>query len=238
MSRRWKKIPKNNERREGGLPRCRCTLSKFLRLRYFKHCNHLIICDMFKWKYLLRSIHFWNFFLRDWNKRYQKGVPISVIIGNFLWICPIRETLWLLLWETSTYLNFLNILYSRIIGPLSNLKAFSNAFKCPLGSTMNPNHKCQIWWRNENESMMAAVQLRRCGQPCYDNTTKSFHPWHLGCQQLCKEIVFRWKVLTSAVNGPFLYRQEIFRETLTIEKILLKVMYIKLFLENSWIELK
>ncbi|XP_066921602.1 endothelin-converting enzyme homolog [Clytia hemisphaerica] len=33
----------------------------------------------------------------------------------------------------------------RTIGPLSNLKAFSDAFKCPLGTPMNPLKKCRVW---------------------------------------------------------------------------------------------
>lgn len=33
----------------------------------------------------------------------------------------------------------------RTIGPLSNLKAFSDAFKCPLGTPMNPIKKCRVW---------------------------------------------------------------------------------------------
>jgi membrane metallo-endopeptidase-like protein 1 len=33
----------------------------------------------------------------------------------------------------------------RIIGPFSNLEDFSNDFRCPLGSNMNPVKKCQVW---------------------------------------------------------------------------------------------
>lgn len=33
----------------------------------------------------------------------------------------------------------------RVIGPLSNLKEFSNIFGCPIGSPMNPKDKCEIW---------------------------------------------------------------------------------------------
>jgi predicted metalloendopeptidase len=34
---------------------------------------------------------------------------------------------------------------ARVIGPLQNLEAFSQAFKCPLFSPMNPAQKCIIW---------------------------------------------------------------------------------------------
>lgn len=33
----------------------------------------------------------------------------------------------------------------RVIGSLSNLKEFSEEFKCPLGSYMNPLRKCEVW---------------------------------------------------------------------------------------------
>lgn len=33
----------------------------------------------------------------------------------------------------------------RVIGSLSNLREFSDTFKCPLGSRMNPERKCEVW---------------------------------------------------------------------------------------------
>ena len=37
------------------------------------------------------------------------------------------------------------LLNFSIIGTLSNTEAFSNAFKCKLGSPMNPKEKCHVW---------------------------------------------------------------------------------------------
>lgn len=34
----------------------------------------------------------------------------------------------------------------RVLGPLSNSEDFSLAYNCPLGSRMNPKHKCSVWW--------------------------------------------------------------------------------------------
>ncbi|XP_008552123.1 neprilysin-2 [Microplitis demolitor] len=33
----------------------------------------------------------------------------------------------------------------RVLGSLSNMKEFSDDFKCPLGSPMNPKNKCAVW---------------------------------------------------------------------------------------------
>ncbi|KAK6176464.1 hypothetical protein SNE40_014749 [Patella caerulea] len=33
----------------------------------------------------------------------------------------------------------------RVLGPLSNSVEFAKAYHCPLGSRMNPKHKCSVW---------------------------------------------------------------------------------------------
>ncbi|XP_037090452.1 neprilysin-1-like [Pollicipes pollicipes] len=33
----------------------------------------------------------------------------------------------------------------RILGPLSNSEDFARSYRCPVGSRMNPSHKCTVW---------------------------------------------------------------------------------------------
>lgn len=40
--------------------------------------------------------------------------------------------------------NHVPALY-RVLVPFSNSEYFSKDFNCPLGSNMNPRHKCHVW---------------------------------------------------------------------------------------------
>lgn len=57
-------------------------------------------------------------------------------------------------WCTKTRPEYDTLMYStnahapskfRVIGTFSNTQLFSNDFNCPVGSKMNPIHKCEMW---------------------------------------------------------------------------------------------
>jgi len=53
------------------------------------------------------------------------------------------------MWCTKENVNDLESTHSpnniRIFGTFSNMEDFSNDFRCPLGSNMNPIKKCEMW---------------------------------------------------------------------------------------------
>lgn len=64
--------------------------------------------------------------LQNFSLRHQPDMHVFITLG----------TSWLIT----------SILLCRVLGPLSNSYDFSEAYQCPLGSPMNPEKKCHIWW--------------------------------------------------------------------------------------------
>ncbi len=40
----------------------------------------------------------------------------------------------------------------RVIGTLSNSPDFAEHFQCPLGSSMNSGHRCEVWWTKNHST--------------------------------------------------------------------------------------
>lgn len=79
----------------------------------------------------------------------EPGLPVLNYTPNQLFFIAASQTwcgdmteatkLYLLHTETHSLHRF------RVIGSLQNNEDFSKAFSCPVGSYMNPQHKCHVW---------------------------------------------------------------------------------------------
>lgn len=88
---------------------------------------------------------------RRWVKRNgpeQKLPGLSFTPKQLFWVAA-ANTWCVKIRNESLKLQVLNGYHSparfRVIGPFGNSKYFAKDFKCPLGSTMNPEHKCEVW---------------------------------------------------------------------------------------------
>ena len=81
--------------------------------------------------FLLSSFQKWRHVLAH----YMYLIAIKAIIYYQACLCKHMNQSW-----------WWNVALCRVLGPLSNSYDFSEAYKCPLGSPMNPEKKCHIWW--------------------------------------------------------------------------------------------
>lgn len=115
-------------------------------------CNNALLCVVCSWKK-----PFSIFLCVTYSKRFL--VTFITRVLNVKYIASVLDLI-LKYWEK--WFTLFIFLFFRVVETLRNSVDFAKAFNCKLGSPMNPEQKCEVWWQLLNQFRNIFFRIWMC----------------------------------------------------------------------------